>query len=152
MQPERPEGDPLPLPHLHDARDQARGAFDVRMEVHIQTTEMRRNGAKPHKLSSGPMTAMYWTAAQNLSHHASNGCNLNPGDLLGTGTPSGESEDSYGSLMELSQGGKRPLELPSGETRSFLEDGDEVIMTAFAQREGLCRIGFGECRGRIVAA
>jgi fumarylacetoacetase len=96
------------------------------------------------------MTAMYWTAAQLVAHHTVNGCNLRPGDLLGTGTLSSEARDTFGSMLELSEGGKSPLRLSNGETRSFLEDGDEVIMTAHAVRDGCRSIGFGECRGRIV--
>jgi len=110
---------------------------------------MRDAGQPPERLSKGPMTAMYWTAAQLVAHHTVNGCNLQPGDLLGTGTLSSETRETFGSLLELSEGGKQPLTLANGETRSFLEDGDEVIMTAHAVREGYRSIGFGECRGRI---
>ena len=148
-QPPRPEGDPAPLPYLLDDDDQAHGAYGIEMEVHLLTAPMREAGVPPERLSKGPMTAMYWTAAQLVAHHTVNGCNLRPGDLLGTGTLSGEARDSFGSLIELSQGGKAPLMLSSGETRSFLEDGDEVIMTAHAMREGFRTIGFGECRGRV---
>lgn len=151
-QPARPEGDPAPLPYLADAADQSAGAFTVTMEVHLSTARMRAEGAGAHRLSSGPMSSMYWTAAQLLAHHASNGCNLAPGDLLGTGTLSGAAESEKGSLLELSEGGKRPLALPNGETRTFLEDGDEVVITAFAEREGFARIGFGECRAVILPA
>ncbi len=148
-QPPRPEGDPAPLPYLLDAEDQAHGAYAIKMEVRLLTAKMRDAGQPPERLSRGPMTAMYWTAAQLVAHHTVNGCNLQPGDLLGTGTLSGEARESFGSLIELSQGGKVPLTLANGETRSFLEDGDEVIMPAYAQREGFRSIGFGECRGRI---
>ena len=148
-QPGRPEGDPTPLPYLSDAQDQASGAYAVVMEVHLSTAAMRKAGAAPVRLSRGPMTAMYWTAAQLVTHHTANGCNLQPGDLLGTGTLSGPERESFGSLLELSQGGKTPIELPNGETRSFLEDGDEIIMTARAEAEGRRSIGFGECRARI---
>jgi fumarylacetoacetase len=134
---------------LLDAEDQAHGAYSIEMEVRLLTAKMRDAGQPPERLSKGPMTAMYWTAAQLVAHHTVNGCNLRPGDLLGTGTLSGEARDSFGSLIELSQGGKAPLMLSSGETRSFLEDGDEVIMTAHAMREGFRIIGFGECRGRV---
>jgi fumarylacetoacetase len=149
-QPPRAEGDPRPLPYLMDPGDQASGAYDVRMEVHLLTPAMRASGAAGHRLSRGSMLAMYWTAAQLVTHHTSNGCNLCPGDLLGTGTLSGAAEDSFGSLIELTYGGKQPLALPSGESRTFLEDGDEVIMTAYALALGRARIGFGECRARIV--
>jgi fumarylacetoacetase len=148
-QPARPEGDPAPLPYLLDGEDQAHGAYAIEMEVHLLTARMREAGRPPERLSKGPMTAMYWTAAQLVAHHTVNGCNLQPGDLLGTGTLSGESRETFGSLLELSQGGKSPLALANGETRSFLEDGDEVIMTAHAVRQGYRTIGFGECRGRV---
>ncbi len=149
-QPARPAGDPAPLPYLADADDQAHGAYAVEMEVLLATAKMREAGLEPHRLSKGPMNAMYWTAAQLVAHHTSNGCNLRPGDLLGTGTLSSETRDSFGSLLELSEGGKRPLKLPGGETRTFLEDGDEIVMRAHAVREGRRTIGFGECRGKIV--
>nr|WP_166179024.1 fumarylacetoacetase [Altererythrobacter segetis] len=148
-QPPRPEGDPAPLPYLLDAEDQMHGAYAIEMEVRLLTQRMRDAGQPAERLSKGPMTSMYWTAAQLVAHHTVNGCNLQPGDLLGTGTLSGEARDSFGSLIELSQGGKAPLTLANGETRSFLEDGDEVIMTARAVRDGYRAIGFGECRGRI---
>jgi fumarylacetoacetase len=148
-QPPRPEGDPAPLPYLLDTDDQAPGAYAIEMEVHLLTAKMREAGLPPERLSKGPMTAMYWTAAQLVTHHTVNGCNLRPGDLLGTGTLSSAGRETFGSLLELSEGGKSPLTLANGETRSFLEDGDEVIMTAHAIREGRRTIGFGECRARI---
>jgi len=146
----RPTGDPQPLSYLVDAVDQASGAFDVTMEVHIHTARMRAEGMAPHRLSRGSMTSMYWTVAQLIAHHSSNGCNLQPGDLLGTGTLSGADETSMGSLMEISRGGKQPSLLPSGEERSFLEDGDELIMSAYCARDGFARIGFGECRAQVL--
>ena len=139
-QPARLAGDPAPLPYLWDDADQAQGAFGVTMEVYITTAGMR---------DSGSMAAMYWTAAQLVAHHSSNGCDLQPGDLLGTGTLSGPDDASKASLLELSDGGKTLIALPNGETRTFLEDGDEIIMTAFAESPGRARIGFGECRGMI---
>lgn len=148
-QPPRPAGDPAPLPYLLDADDQAHGAYAIEMEVHLLTAKMRDAGVPPERISKGPMTAMYWTAAQLVAHHTANGCNLRPGDLLGTGTLSSEARETFGSLLELSEGGKAPFALANGESRSFLEDGDEVIMTAHAMREGFRSIGFGECRGRI---
>lgn len=151
-QPIRPDGDPQPLPYLMDSTDQAAGAFAVTMEVHMLTAKMRADGDMPHRLSRGPMTAMYWTAAQLIAHHSSNGCDLRPGDLLGTGTLSGVSDESKGSLLELSNGGKRQINLPGGETRTFLEDGDEIVITAFAEAPGFVRIGFGECRAQILPA
>jgi fumarylacetoacetase len=148
-QPPRPEGDPAPLPYLLDAGDQAHGAYAIEMGVCLLTAKMREAGLPPERLSMGPMTAMYWTAAQLVAHHTVNGCNLQPGDLLGTGTLSSERRETFGSLLELSEGGKSPLTLANGETRTFLEDGDEVIMTAHAVRDGRRGIGFGECRARI---
>jgi fumarylacetoacetase len=119
------------------------------MEVRLLTANMRETGLPPEQLSKGPMTAMYWTAAQLVAHHTVNGCNLRTGDLLGTGTLSSEGRDTFGSLLELSEGGKSPLTLLNGETRTFLQDGDEVIMTAHAMRDGFRSIGFGECRARV---
>jgi len=148
-QPPRPEGDPQPLPYLLDDQDQTLGAFDARMEVYIQTAGMRASGIDPHRLSTGSMTAMYWTAAQLVAHHSSNGCNLGPGDLLGTGTLSGEVAESRGSLLELTEDGRTPITLPGGERRTFLEDGDELVLRAFAETPGFVRIGFGECRATI---
>lgn len=148
-QPPRPAGDPAPLPYLRDEEDQAAGAYAVTMEVHLLTPRMREAGEAPARLSSGPMTAMYWTAAQLVAHHTANGCDLHAGDLLGTGTLSGKEKSSFGSMAELTVGGREPITLPNGETRGFLEDGDELIMTAHAARDGFARIGFGECRSRI---
>lgn len=149
-QPKRPASDPQPLPYLTDAGDQARGAFAITLEVSLLTASMRAAGLPPQRLSSGSMESMYWTSAQLLAHHASNGCDLEPGDLLGTGTLSGTAEHSWGSLIELTHGGKQPITLPDGKTRTFLEDGDTVILTAFAEREGFARIGFGEASGTIL--
>ena len=151
-QPRRPEGDPEPLPHLLDEADQRAGALDLELEALLLTARMREQGLSPHRLSRGTSLNMYWTPAQVLTHHASNGCNLNPGDLLGTGTISAPTPDGYGSLLELTRGGKEPVQLPSGETRRFLEDGDEVILRARARRDGCAPIGFGECRGAILPA
>ena len=113
---------------------------------------MREKGLEPHRLSLGSSLNLYWTAAQLLAHHASNGCNLSPGDLLGSGTISSPTRDGYGSLLELTEGGRTPIELPSGERRKFLEDGDEILFRARARREGHVSIGFGECRAVIVGA
>jgi len=144
----RPEGDPKPLDYLWDGEDQMGGALDLALEVFLLTPGMREKGLAPLKLSSGNATALYWTPAQLVAHHASGGCNLRPGDLLGTGTISTESD--FGSLLEITRGGRNPLALPSGETRRFLEDGDEVVMTARAKRAGAVTVGFGECRGVVV--
>ena len=151
-QPPRPEGDPTPLAYLWDEADQARGALAIDLEAGLLTAKMRDAGLPPHRLSRGPASTMYWTVAQLVTHHASNGCNLNPGDLLGTGTLSAPSEDGFGSLLELSRGGTQPVLLPNGEERSFLADGDEVILSATARAEGYVPIGFGECRAMVQPA
>ncbi|MBH1997857.1 MAG: fumarylacetoacetase [Sphingomonadaceae bacterium] len=151
-QPARPQGDPAPLPYLFDADDQAHGALGITLTASISTAAMRARGMMPHRLSKGPASNMYWTAAQIVTHHASNGCNLNPGDLLGTGTISAPTSDGYGSLMEQTNGGKAPVDLPSGEARTFLEDGDEILLTATAHAEGFVSIGFGECRAIVLPA
>jgi fumarylacetoacetase len=148
-QPPRPQGDPAPLPYLDDPADQAAGAFSIELGVALTTPKMRERNLAPHRLSKGPATNMYWTVAQIVTHHASNGCNLNPGDLLGTGTISAPSPEGFGSLLEITQGGARAVELPSGERRTFLEDGDEVLMTARAVADGRIPIGFGDCRATI---
>jgi fumarylacetoacetase len=148
----RPAGDPAPLPYLLDDRDQRGGGFDIELEVSIETAQMRNAGAAPHRLSLGNARDLYWTVAQMVAHHSSNGCNLEPGDLFGSGTVSGPEPANYGSLLELTWRGTKPVALPSGEARRFLEDGDEVIFRARARREGCASIGFGECRGRIVPA
>jgi len=149
----RPAGDPQPLAYLDDAADRASGAFAIQLEVTLSTERMRQAGLAPLVLSRGSAdAAMYWSAAQIVAHHSSNGCNLQPGDLIGTGTLSTDSDQGLGSLLEISHGGKRPLALPGGETRSFLEDGDEVTLRAWCEAEGAVRIGFGECVGRVVGA
>jgi fumarylacetoacetase len=146
----RPTGDPAPLPYLLDSRDQECGGFDVVVEVHLASARMRAAGVAPVRLSRGRMADLYWTPAQMLAHHASGGCNLRPGDLFATGTISGPGKEARGSLLELAWRGAEPISLPTGETRKFLEDGDEVIMRGFAERPGAARIGFGECRGVVV--
>ena len=149
--PPRPEGDPAPLPYLLDGADQASGGLGIELEVCLQTAKMRDAGLPPHLLSRGEAAgAMYWSAAQIVTHHASNGCNLQPGDLIGTGTLSTAEETGLGSLLEISQGGKRPIELPGGETRSFLEDGDELTLSARCKAEGAVPIGFGSCSGLVL--
>ena len=150
--PLRPADDPRPLPYLDDPADRDSGALAVQLEVTLTTEKMRQAGIAPHFLSRGSAdAAMYWSAAQIVAHHTSNGCNLQPGDLIGTGTLSTDSSGGLGSLLEISQGGKQPVALSSGETRSFLEDGDEVTLKAWCEGEGM-RIGFGECVGRVVAS
>lgn len=148
----RPAGDPAPLPYLADENDAAHGGLALRLEVWLLTEKMRAAGSGPHRLSYGNFQQMYWTLAQLLTHHASNGCNLQPGDLLGSGTVSGPAPDSRGCLLELTARGTEPLRLPNGEERRFLEDGDEVILRGYAERPGARRIGLGECRGRVLPA
>jgi len=151
--PPRPSGDPEPLPYLSDETDRESGGLGIKLEVTLTTAKMRAAGLAPQVLSRGSAdAAMYWSAAQIVAHHSSNGCNLQPGDLIGTGTLSTDSASGLGSLLEISQGGKQPIELASGETRSFLEDGDEVTLKAWCEGDGSIRIGFGECVGRVVAA
>ena len=151
-QPARPEGDPQPLPYLLDQRDQANGAFDIELEVLLLTERMREQGLPAQRLALSNTLNMYWTVAQLIAHHSVNGCQLQPGDLFGSGTLSGATPDAYGSLLETTVGGKQPVELASGEIRKFLEDGDEIILRARCKREGVASIGFGECRGKIIAA
>jgi fumarylacetoacetase len=149
----RPEGDPPPLPYLDSPDNRARGLFDIALSVLIQTPKMRAAGQAPVPIShSNLRDAAYWTPAQLLVHHTSNGCNLATGDLLGTGTLSGPAEGQSGSLLELSQGGKQPIGLPNGETRTFLEDGDTIVLRATCRRDGAVRIGFGDCVGTVGAA
>jgi fumarylacetoacetase len=148
---ERPESDPQPLPYLDSAANRAQGAFAITLEVLLQTERMRNEGMAPVRLSQTNTTrAAYWTPAQLVTHHTISGCNLQPGDLFGSGTLSGPGSDEAGSLMELSVGGKNLVELPTGEKRSFLENGDTLIMRGWCEREGAVRIGLGEVRGTIV--
>jgi len=147
----RPEGDPQPLPYLDAAGNRERGQLDITLEVYLQTAKMRADGVAPARLTHGRVAeAAYWTAAQLVAHHTVNGCNLQPGDLLGSGTLSGPTPDAAGSLMELTLGGKQPIELPNGERRTFLEDGDMLILRGWCEREGAARIGFGEASGTVV--
>jgi fumarylacetoacetase len=151
-QPGRPEGDPAPLPYLTNEADQREGALDLELEVLLLTPGMRENGLPPHRLALSNARHMYWTVAQMVTHHTSNGCNLQPGDLLGTGTISGPDQTSCGSILEATLGGKSPINLASGEERRFLEDGDEVILRARGRRDGCAPVGFGECRAVILPA
>src|SRR4051812_29866540 len=151
--PPRPRGDPEPLLYLNDPGDRESGGLGIQLEATLTTDKMRSAGLAPHILSRGSAdAAMYWSAAQIVAHHSSNGCNLQPGDLIGTGTLSTDSAGGLGSLLEISHGGKHPVQLPTGEPRSFLEDGDEVTLRAWCESEGAIRIGLGECTGRIVPA
>jgi fumarylacetoacetase len=148
----RPDGDPAPLPHLNDAGDQASGGLDISFEVLLATEKMRAVGAAPFRLSKSSFATIYWTVAQMVAHHASNGCNLEIGDLMGSGTCSGPQDESRGCLLELTSRGRNPISLPNGETRGFLQDGDEVIFHAHCEDAGRARIGFGECRGVVTPA
>ena len=147
-----PDGDPQPLPYLDSDANRAHGAIDIALQAWLHTETMREHGLPPHRLSQSNFRDAYWTVPQLLAHHSCNGCNLGPGDLLGTGTQSGPSPGQGGSMLELSVGGKQPIALPNGETRSFLADGDTVILRAFCAREGARRIGFGECAGTVLPA
>ncbi len=148
----RPAGDPAPLPHLLDADDQRTGGLAVVIEASLLTGRMRDRGMVPHPLGRGTFAQIYWTVAQMIAHHSSNGCSLLAGDLVGSGTVSGDMADQWGSLLELSWGGTRPIALETGETRTFLEDGDEIILRGSCEAAGRARLGFGECRSRIAPA
>jgi fumarylacetoacetase len=148
----RPEGDPAPLPYLADAEDQANGGLDITLEAYFSTETMRKNGTAPVRITQTSFAQMYWTIAQMVAHQTSNGCNLEIGDLIGSGTVSGPEKSSWGSLLELTARGREPLELPGGEKRGFIEDGDEIIFRGFCAKTGYPRIGFGECRAVILPA
>ena len=149
----RPDGDPQPLPYLDSAANRAAGALDIQLQVLLQTAAMREAGLPPALLStSSAAQAAYWTPAQLVAHHTVNGCNLQPGDLLGSGTLSGPTPAQAGSMLELSQGGKQPITLPNGETRVFLQDGDTLILAGHCDRPGARRIGFGTCAGTVLPA
>jgi fumarylacetoacetase len=151
-QPPRPEGDPKPLPYLWDEGDQAHGAFDIGLEVLIQTKLMREKRMSPQRISASNVKHLYWTLAQMVAHHTCGGCNLQPGDIFGSGTLSAPERSGWGSLSELSEDGKVQIDLPSGEQRTFLQDGDELTLRARAEREGYASLGFGDCTGAIVPA
>lgn len=146
----RPAGDPDPLPYLDSPDNRERGAISVELEVWLQTETMRAAGHAGDCISRSNYVDAYWSVAQLVAHHTINGCNLRDGDLLGTGTLSGPTPDAAGSLLELTTGGRNPITLSNGETRGFLLDGDTVILRAWCQRDGLRRIGFGECRGTVL--
>ena len=149
---ERDADDPQPLDYLADDGNRKFGGLDINLEVYIQTEKMRNEGIEPHKISRSNTKDLYWTIGQMLTHHASNGCNLQTGDLMATGTVSGKEKSERGCLLEMTWRGTEPIDLPSGEQRRFLEDGDEIIMKGFCEREGFRRIGLGECRGKILPA
>ena len=148
----RPDGDPAPLDYLDDTDDRETGGYDITLEVWLASERMREEGLDPVRVSRGNFRDMYWTVAQMITHHASNGCNLRPGDLLGSGTVSGPDKESRGCLLEMTWRGRDPIALPTGEQRAFLEDGDEIILRGSCEAPGAARIGFGECRGIIAPA
>jgi len=148
----RPPGDPQPLAYLSSEKDRNEGGIDLTIEVYIRSMLMREGRLRPSRLSTASLADMYWTAAQMLTHHTSNGCNLRPGDLFASGTISGPDKGSQGCMLELTRRGTEAVVLPTGEERKFLHDGDEIILRAYFQREGAARIGLGECAGLIVAS
>jgi fumarylacetoacetase len=148
----RPEGDPQPLPYLDSPANRTGGALDIQLEVLLQTAAMRMAGQGPARLVQTSYRHAYWTVAQMVAHHTVNGCALQPGDLFGSGTLSGPTLDQAGALIELTTGGKNPVTLPNGETRTWLEDGDAVVLRGWAEKPGAARIGFGECVGTVLPA
>jgi fumarylacetoacetase len=149
---DRSAGDPAPLPYLYNVEDQTTGGIDLTLDAFLLTPGMRAAGLSAHRLSRANLRDLYWTPAQLIAHHTSNGCNLLPGDLLATGTVSGEAEESAGCLLELTVGGMKPILLPNGESRRALEDGDEVILRGVCRRPGFPDVSLGECRGIVLAA
>lgn len=149
---ERPDGKASDLAYLHSEHNREHGAFDIHISMGLRTAAMRDAGQAAHEVSRSNYRHAYWTLAQMVTHHTVNGCNLQAGDLLGTGTLSGPEPQSAGALIELTQGGKVPLTLPNGDTRTFLQDGDEAVMRAWCERAGAARIGFGECRATVLPA
>jgi fumarylacetoacetase len=148
----RDPGDPRPLPYLSSPRNESRGAIAITVEAWLRTVRMRAEGRPASRISAASFADMYWTPAQLIAHHASNGCNLRPGDLLASGTVSGPTPASRGCLLERTSRGTEPIVLPGGEERRFLEDGDEVVLRAYCEADGAVRIGFGECAGMITPA
>jgi fumarylacetoacetase len=148
----RPEGDPVPLPYLLDEHDQQGGALAIELEVLLHTERSRQEGLPPHRLSLSHTQHLYWTVAQLVAHHSSNGCNLQPGDLFGSGTISAPTPEGCGSLLEITEGGRSPVVIGGGQSRRFLEDGDEVCLRAHAHRDGYVSIGFGEVRAAVLPA
>jgi fumarylacetoacetase len=148
----RASDDPEALPYLNSAINEQHGGIDLKLEVWLQSAQMRDQKIDPIRLSQGSFKQMYWTIAQMVTHHASNGCNLRSGDLLASGTVSGSEPGSQGCLLEMTQRGAHPIQLPTGEARSFLEDGDEVILRGYCEKPGFARIGFGDCRGIVQPA
>jgi fumarylacetoacetase len=145
----RDPGDPVMQPYLANAEDGRAGGVDIDIEVSILTQRMRQAGQPAHRLSHVKATALFWTPAQMVAHHTVGGCELRAGDLIGSGTISMPGHQDCGCMLEMTEGGAKPVSLPSGEVRSFLHDGDEVIFRGYCAREGFARIGFGECRGVV---
>ena len=148
----RPAEDPQPLPYLDSADNRAAGSLDIQLQVGLETPQMRAAGQGDATICRTSYRHAYWTVAQMVTHHTVNGCNLQPGDLLGSGTLSGPTLDQAGALIELTTGGKNPLTLPNGESRTFLEDGDAIVIRGWCEKEGATRIGFGECVGTVLPA
>ncbi|MFD0667461.1 fumarylacetoacetase [Ramlibacter sp. MAHUQ-53] len=148
----RPEGDPQPLPYLDSEANRAQGALDIQLQVLLQTPRMRAQGDAGASICRTSYRHAYWTVAQMVAHHTVGGCNLQPGDLFGTGTLSGPTLDQAAALIELTVGGKQPLQLPGGETRTWLEDGDAVTLRGWCEKPGAARIGFGDCTGTVLPA
>ncbi|MGY8870800.1 MAG: fumarylacetoacetase [Pseudomonadales bacterium] len=148
----RDAADPQPLPYLESDTNREQGAFDIKLEVLIQTEKMRLENQEDKSVSLSNFSYSYWTVAQMVAHHTVNGCNLKPGDFLGSGTQSGPDYEESGSLLELSRGGKESIDLGNGESRTFLNDGDTVVLKGWCQKEGAARIGFGEVRSTVLPA
>lgn len=148
----RDPADPQPMPYLSSEQNSAEGALDIKLEVLLQTEAMRNRKEAPVKVSQSNFIHSYWTVAQMVAHHTVNGCNMRPGDFLGSGTQSGPEHEEGGSLLELSRGGKESFALPNGEQRTFLEDGDAVVMRGWCEKEGAARIGFGEVVSTVLPA
>jgi fumarylacetoacetase len=149
---DRPADDPQPLPYLDSATNRSQGAFDIQLQVGLQTPQMREAGQADATICRTSYRHAYWTVAQMVTHHTVNGCNLQPGDLFGSGTLSGPTLDQAGALIELTTGGKHPLTLPNGEARTWLQDGDAVVIRGWCEKAGAPRIGFGECVGTVLPA
>ena len=148
----RDEADPQPMPYLESEQNRDLGSLDLNLQVLIETQAMRKAGEKPVQLSQSNFKDSYWTVAQMVAHHTVNGCNLRSGDMFGSGTQSGPNPEEAGSMLELSNAGSEPITLPNGETRTFLEDGDAIIMKGWCKKSGSARIGFGEVSATILAA
>ncbi len=148
----RAEGDPQPLPYLDSEANRAGGSLDIQLQVGLLTDKMRAAGQPDAQICRTSYRHAYWTVAQMVTHHTINGCNLQPGDMFGSGTLSGPTLDQAGALIELTQGGKNPIALPGGESRTFLEDGDAVVLRGWCEKAGAARIGFGECWGTVLPA